>query len=333
MRDSWIRRSWTLGGLWAVLLAGAALVQPVRVEAQPAKPFTLAGAVGIPGGGGPGAPPCNTNPAYLQPVLLFHFLGRQPLQAQPAIPPCPASLVNDPIYVTFNHRGELFVGNRHGNQPGMGSIARFVFDSAGNPVPNGSITDPALNAVHGLAFSPRGELFAASVFGSISRFQFTPHGDAIPNGTIANGMSNIALAFDRKGELFATASDSNVYRYLFDRSTGTAIPNGSFHVPGSCCLHGLDFNHRGELFVGDIGTDTVFRFLFDAAGNPVPNGSLAVWGGPIGVAFSPPGELFVSSHFSGGISRFAFDGRGNPMLKEFTPTPQMGGVAVFPAHP
>lgn len=317
-----------------VIFAAAALPVCPAAEAQPARPFTLAAAVGIPGGGGVGGPPCGTNPAYLNPVLLFHFVATKPASPSATIPPCPATSVNDPIYVAFDNRGELFVANRHGNQAvGVGSISRFVFDPNGTPIGNGVITDPGLSAPHGLAFSPNGELFAGNYLtGTISRFRFRPQGNAIPNGTINTGLGGLlGLAFNRQGELFLTAGGSTIYRYVFDPASGAAIPNGSIAVPAAGGLHALAFSHRGELFASDIYTDTVFRFRFDSDGSALPNGSFIVPGGPIGLAFSPPGELFVSSHFSGGISRFVFDAEGNPVPNGFTSTPQMGGVAIFPS--
>jgi hypothetical protein len=290
--------------------------------------------VTIPGFGGPGPSPCGTNPAYLQPVLRFTFTGTGPLTALSSIPPCPDSLVNDPVYAIFNSQGELFVSNRHGNQSGgIGSIARFTFDSAGNFFANGSITGNSLGAVHGLAFSPTGELFAANLLnGTISRFRFDAAGNALPNGTIATGFfppqnQNQGLASARNGELFVTHSNSVVQRFLFDPVTGAPVPNGTFSVPGSVALHGLTFNVRGELFVADAGGSVVYRFLFDSAGNPVGNGAISVSSGVLGVAFSSAGELFVTNQ---GISRFLFDASGNAIPNGFIVTPPLGGVAIFP---
>jgi hypothetical protein len=279
-----------------------------------------------------GKPGSDPGPAHKTPVLRFQFVGTGPLTPLSDIPPTPASAVDDPIFTAFNSKGELFVANRHGNVGGgVGSIARFTFDSAGNFFDNGTITGNSLEAVHGVAVSPTGELFAANLFnGRISRFLFDGAGNAIANGTIVSPGVNMGLAFSSSGELFVTHSSSLVDRYLFD-STGVPIPNGSFVVGGTSRLHGLSFNAQGELLLGDIDTSQVFRFTFDNAGNPVSNGSIFVSGGPIGVAFSSDGELFVSLHFSGGIARFLFDGSGNAIPNGFTPTDNLGGLAVFPS--
>jgi hypothetical protein len=240
-------------------------------------------------------------------------------------------MVNDPVHVVFNSQGELFVSNRHGNVGGgVGSIARFTFDAAGNFFAHGSITGNSLEAVHGLAFSPAGELFAANYFNKmISRFLFDLQGNPIPNGTIATGEANQGLVFASNGELFTTHGSSIVKRWVFDPVTGAAIPNGVFTVPGSSRLHGLTFSPRGELFISDPDTNLVSRFLFLGTGNPVSNGSITVPAGPLGVAFSSAGELFVTSHFVGGISRFLFDGGGKAIPNGFIPTPSLGGVAIL----
>src|SRR2546426_2309160 len=239
-------------------------------------------------------------------VLRFGFTGVGPLTALPSIP---QSLLNNPSFAAFDAYGELFVANRWGNQGGgLGSVARFIFDTGGNAVPNGSITGNGLEAVTGLAFSPTGELFASNFLsGTVSRFLFDSAGHAIPNGSFSNGLGRgLGLAFAPNGELFATGGGSTVARFTFD-STGNAVANGlPFAVTGASLLHGLAFSPSGELFVADGGTDTVFRFLFDATGLPIANGTITVAGGPIGVSFSAAGELFVTSHFPGGISRFLF---------------------------
>ena len=262
-------------------------------------------------------------------VLRFEFKKVGPLTPLTLIP---ESLLNDPNVPAFNSQGELFVSNRHGNvRGGIGSIARFTFDTKGNFTPTGSITGNGLEAVNGLAFFTTGELFAANFMNRlISRFLFTAGGNAVANGTINTGeFINIGLAFAANGELFTTHDSSVVRRWVFDSITGDAISNGFFVAPGTR-LHYLGFDAKGELFVADPGTDRVFRFLFDSSGNPVENGIISVPGGPLGVAFSPRGELFVTSHFTGLISRFVFDDNGNAIPNGSTSAADnLGGVAIF----
>jgi hypothetical protein len=269
-------------------------------------------------------PVCTPGSSGLTAVLRFYFEGTGPLTPLSDIPPYPDSLVNDPSYAAFSSQGELFVANRHGGAGG--SIARFTFDAAGDPVANGSITGNSLDNVHGLAFSPAGELFAANwANGIVSRFLFDTAGNAIPNGTIVTGQYNQGLAFSANGELFAATDSGMVYRFVFDPVTQEAIPNGSLGG-GS---HGLTFNAQGELFVADPYSDLVFRFLFDGLGNAVENGTISVPGGPLGVAFSSAGELFVTGHVTGGISRFLFDVNGDAIPNGFTPTDYLGGPAIL----
>jgi hypothetical protein len=245
----------------------------------------------------------------------------------------PWNLLNDPSHVAFDAVGELFVANRHGNvlEP-IGTIARFKFDAKGNYIADGVISGNSLQAVHGLAFAPTGELFAANLGNYlISRFLFDAGGSVIANGTFNTGaLYNQGLAFSATGELFSTTGDSGVVRrWKFD-STGAVTSNGSFTIPGATGLHGLTFSESGELFVGDIYQNQVYRYNFDDTGNPISNGQIPIPGGPHTPAFSPSGELFVTSHFSGLISRFVFDEFGNAISNGSTQTETtLGGLAIW----
>jgi hypothetical protein len=327
--------SWGISSkcLFTALLAALVAGSSATANGQSPGGEIMAAAVSIPMWGGPGPGPCGTNVNYLQPVLRFEFVGRGPLNPLSSIPPCPESLVNDPSYVVFNSQGELFVANRHGIVGGgIGSIARFTLDAAGGFAAHGAIVGNSLEAVHGLAISAKGELFAANLInGTISRFLFDGQGSAVPNGTIVTGVvQNHGLAFAANGELFSSHSIVNVVkRWIFNPITGVAIPNGTFSAPGSWSIAGLTFSATGELFIADPETNRVYRFLFDGNGDPVGNGSISVAGGPYGVVFSSARELFVTSHYSGGISRFLFDSSGNAIPNGFIATPNLGGVAIL----
>ena len=279
------------------------------------------------------APP-GWNPAYNGSVLLFDLKGTGPLDSLPSIPGRPATVLNDPVSAAFSEFTELFVGNRHGNVGGIGSIARFRIDAAGNYVPNGVIVGNGLDAVHGLAFSSSGELFAANFRGdTVSRFTFDGSGAAIPNGTIAMDDGNylLGLAFSPAGELFAN-DYSGIRRFVFD-SAGNALPNGSFTVP-AVNPGFIEFSPSGELFVASHDDNSILRFLFDELGEPVSNGTISVRG-PFDFAFSPAGELFVSSHGFlpgdvrfGQISRFLFDAGGSAVPNGTFATDSLGGIAL-----
>lgn len=277
-----------------------------------------------------------SDPSHLTPVLRFKFEGNGELTPLTSIPPAPETLVDDPIYSAFSPKDELFIANRHGNVSGYpGSIARFKFDGDGNFIPNGAVTGNSLEAVHGIAFSPGGELFAASLnTGYISRFTFDAEGNAIPNGTFYSGSPHAqGLAFSPRGELFITDSTGAnvpyVQRWRFDPNTGAPIYNGSIYLPGAVAPHGLAFDAAGELFIGDIGRNQIYRFRFDGSGNAVANGFISA-PAPIGIAFSSAGEMFVTAHGAGGISRFLFDAQGNAIPNGVVPTPSLGGIAIKP---
>lgn len=306
-----------------VLPAGAALCALLFTPLARAN-FLLAAAESPPG----------WNPAYNGGVLLFDLEGTGPLDGLPSIPGRPTTFLNDPVSATFSESNELFVGNRHGNVGGVGSIARFRIDAYGNYVPNGVIVGNGLDAVHGLAFSPSEELFAAKFRGdTVSRFTFDGNGNAIANGTIAmnDGAYLLGLAFSPAGELFAN-DYAGIRRFLFD-SAGNAVPNGSFTVPAVNPAF-IEFSPGGELFVASHDDNTVLRFLFDEQGQPVSNGTISVRG-PLDFAFSPAGEMFVSSHGFlpgdtgfGQISRFLFDVDGNAIPNGTIATGSLGGIAL-----
>jgi hypothetical protein len=83
----------------AFFLIGSILVVPANLKAQT---FQVIAPATIPG----------WNSADTADVLRFEVNKNEPLSS---VTPIPANLVNDPAFVAFNSRGELFVGNRHGN--------------------------------------------------------------------------------------------------------------------------------------------------------------------------------------------------------------------------
>ncbi|MFN8439176.1 MAG: beta-propeller fold lactonase family protein [Caldilineaceae bacterium] len=267
---------------------------------------------------------------HITPVLTFQFDGIGPLKPITGIA---ASLVQDPIFVVFGPNQELFVSNRHGNVgEGRGSISRFKLDPTRTFILNGTITGNSLEAVAGLAFSLGGELFAANLLNhTISRFIIDAQGNAIAHSFfVTDEEFNEGLAFAADGELFTTHSSSIIRSWRIDPATGEVHDsNRSISVAGSSRLHGIAFSANNELFVTDLDTNLIYRFLFDGSHNLVSNGSIPVAGGPIGLAFSPTGELFVTSHFAGGITRFTFDTQGNAVQNgSMLPTNQLGGAAI-----
>ena len=137
--------------------------------------------------------------------------------------------------------GEVFVTQCCG----VNRIDRYIFDSAGNPVSNGSISGNGLANPHGMAFSQSGELFVADPdSGSVSRFIFDGAGNAIPNGLIEGNDGAIGVAFSSWGELFVSSIfQPTVYRWIFDEA-GNAVANGSFSTPQT--LGFLAFDPAGQ---------------------------------------------------------------------------------------
>ena len=136
--------------------------------------------------------------------------------------------------------GEVFVTQCCG----ANRIDRFVLNSSGNYVPNGSISGNGLANPHGMTFSSSGELFVANPdWGTVSRFKFDSAGIATPSGNIGGNYGAIDVAFSPWGELFVSSHlQPAVYRWTFD-SAGDAISNGSFSTPQT--LGGLAFYPSG----------------------------------------------------------------------------------------
>jgi hypothetical protein len=216
------------------------------------------------------------------------------------------------------------VGNRHDNF-NRGSISRFKLNHDGSFTPNGTMTGNGLIGVHGVAFSPSGELFADShVYGTVSRFLFDANGHAVPNGmfTIAGGLQG--LAFNAAGELFVANQWTRlIYRFHFDAS-GHPVANGTIPADFGSGPAGIAFSPAGELFVPDFD-GRVWRFQFNAQSQAVPNGSIAApMARVLGVAFSQAGEMFVTGLESSTLYRYLFDANGNAVPNGEITTSEVG---------
>ncbi len=90
--------------------------------------------------------------------------------------------------LAFSSQGELFLTSVDND-----TVYRLLFDAAGNPVSNGTISVPT---PVGITFSPEGELFVSSHLDNhlISRFTFDEMGGAISNGTVSTPDSMGGLA-------------------------------------------------------------------------------------------------------------------------------------------
>lgn len=248
----------------------------------------------------------------------------------------PPALTDDPVGVAFRSSLLLFVGNRSGHS-GDGSVSTFAFDpNYGDFAPLETITGNSLTDVAQIAFNPvDGELFATNfASGLMSRFVFAADGTAIPHGTLAmpDGERQLGVAIRRADQQLLVSSYDEVRRFNREPDGSYTYLN-SFTVPGATLIHFMKF--RGdELYVCDIATNGVYRFVFDGDGAPQPNGSVST-PSPIDVAFSPDGqEMYVASHLHGGVSRFLYDNDGDAWSYVTTiSTPSLGGIATTSLQP
>lgn len=214
-----------------------------------------------------------------------------------------SSAVSDPAGLAFDGNGELFVGNRHGNSAAS-SISRFVYNAGTDTYDaNGTITGNSLFGVHGLNFSPDGELFASNVNGPVSRFTF-PGGTPTANGTMGSGPSrDVFLSADGLWAYVTQGVTNQLLKY--NVATGALV--NSFGIAGANGLHNGSWRGN-QLFVAGFNSGTVSRIDFDANGDVSGNTNFSS-AAPIALDFSPDGqEMFVASHTSGFITRYSASG-------------------------
>ena len=276
------------------------------------------------------------NPAHNGPVLRFSFFegNRCSITQLPAIS---QTVAGDPGGVVVDPFGNIYVGNRHGNVGGgKGSIGIFRADGCGGCSDFDTITGNGLEAVHGVAISPWGELFALNHLRStISRFRFDAQGRPYANPkqptiSLTGHVPLTGLAFSPGGDLYVTSSNT-LLRLKFDAEQ-VSLPVVTFRPTAFSELAHLEFSPAGdELFVADRSGGVVHRIRFDLNGDPLFGTTPSI---PVpaayGVAVSPGGELFVSRHPTGGIDRFGFDAAGAavPLGQILTPPHSLGDLAI-----
>ena len=308
-------------------LLPVAILTLVAPAAPAQAPFEIVVTVSPPGS--------NTNPASWQPVKRFGFDGTG---AEPEVLlDLPNGEVFDPAGVVFRTATDLFVGNRHGNNAGAGSISRFTLSIDGvTATYAGNFTAPGLVGVHEIAISPTtGELFAATVFDGIYRFTFDGSGQPVFGGSFADNVPMRGVLVHPNGRYIYSTSFSNIIRvyYIEDNNSVTTLP--TITVPGASNLHFFCLGPSGdELYVGDINANAIFRFSM------LPNGALLAKpsipsGSPIDLAFSADGqEMFAGNHFQGGITRYTYNSGADSWTQSGTiATPSMGGFATYVRPP
>ncbi len=126
-----------------MLKSVVALVAFGAGSAAVAQPFQLIVTVSPPGS--------SSNPANWQPTLRVGVNG--PGGSTFGLPSIPTTEVFDPAGIAFRSASDLFVGNRHGNILGLGSISRFTLSPDGSTttfVQN--FTAPGMVGVHEIAY-------------------------------------------------------------------------------------------------------------------------------------------------------------------------------------
>ncbi|XVJ58459.1 MAG: lactonase family protein [Tepidisphaera sp.] len=307
-----------------MLKSVVALVALGAGSAAIAQPFQLIVTVSPPGS--------SSNPANWQPTLRVGVNG--PGGSTFGLPSIPTSEVFDPAGIAFRSASDLFVGNRHGNILGLGSISRFTLSPDGSTttfVQN--FTAPGMVGVHEIAYdATRDQLFVATVFDGVFRFRFDANGQPVFMGAFARGRGIRGVSVHPNGDfLYLTQFSNRIYTFQLTGESGVAeLP--SMVVPGGSNLHFFcvapDARH---VYVGDINANTVFRFRLGSEGGLTLDQTISS-PSPIDLAFSPDyTEMYVGSHFQGGISRYRTTDQSSWSLQSTIATPSMGGFGTYTA--
>ncbi len=299
-------------------------VAAVSATAAHAQPFQLIVTVSPPGSNG--------NSANWQPTLRIGVNGSGGTTF--ALPSIPNGQVFDPAGVAFRSASDLFIGNRHGNILGLGSISRFALSPDGataTPVQN--FTAPGMIGVHELAYdATRDQLFAAAVNNGVYRFRFDGSGQPVYVNNFANGrLARGVVVHPNGGYLYMTAASGTIYTFALTGQNG-ATEIAPTSVPGASNLHFFcvspDARH---LYASDIGSNVVFRFRMAASGELTLDQTSSS-PSPIDLAFSPDyTEMFVGSHFQGNISRYRTVDQTAWTFAGTIATPSMGGFGTYVA--
>lgn len=270
----------------------------------------------------------NTNTSNWREVYRYEIAGTGGTATR--LQGLPFGQVFDPVSVEFRSPTELFVGNRHGNVLGQGSISRFEIDSSGNYNYLGNFTASGMTSgVHEMSFSPTtGELLAATYQNGIFRFNF-PDGNPLPNGSFSSGPWDGIQVSPSGNYVYATNWGTSIYQFQINTDNSINLI-GSFSPPGAGRLHFFGTRLNQELFLGDDYANRVHRYEILEDGNLQYKGFVNV---PVAVdiAFSPDNqEMFVSS-YTDGIYRYLYEASTDSWIQ--TGLIQMewaAGIAITP---
>ncbi|MBL8088337.1 MAG: PEP-CTERM sorting domain-containing protein [Chthonomonas sp.] len=221
-------------------------------------------------------------------------------------PGLPATALNDPVGLAFRN-GKLYIGNRHGNTLGLGSVQSADWNGTvlSNVTTVATQTQSSEQGFHGIGFAPNGDLFATTVNDGTIRYRNSGSGYVKIGKTTSGAVRDAWISPDGK-KLFETTTGSVIR--VTDLTAGGFGSFADFNVAGASAMHQMAWAN-GALFVTSFNTSRVFRVTLDSGFVPTGSSEVANVAGAIGVAFSPDGnEMFVSRHSVGGISRLSWNG-------------------------
>ena len=218
-----------------------------------------------------------------------------------------ASQLSDAISPVF-HNGQLFVGNRHGNTLGQGSIKRF--DWNGVVASNGTTVVTAASAAdqgfHGFAFAPNGDVFVNTVNNGTRRFRDPGTGFADIGGTSAAQARGALVSADGT-KLYETIVGNDSIRVTEILANGFGA-SSNFNVAGASAMHQLVMRN-GKIMVTGFNSSTVHEVTLDASGMPTSSAIVANVPAALGIPFSPDGqEMFISGHTTNNLTRLTQSG-------------------------
>lgn len=301
----------------AYALAGAAL----------AEPFQLICTVSPPGSSG--------NPANWQPTLRLRIAGT--FGTVSSLPSLPTTEVFDPAGVAFRSANDLFIGNRHGNILGQGSLSRFTLSPDGATATYVSnFTYPGMIGVHEMAYNPEiDEMLVTAVSNGVFRFGFDGSGQLQFRGHFMQSQPARGVAIHPNGQFAYITQASNRIRVFRLNSDGSVTELASVFPAGASNLHFFQLSPDGRhVYAADIGSSTVYRLRISTFGEMTLD-QTTTSAAAIDVAFSPDGrEMYAGNHFQGGISRFSYDsGTDSWAPAGSISTPSMGGFGIYNAPP
>ncbi len=172
--------------------------------------------------------------------------------------------VRTPLDVLFDTNGDLLVATLWDN-------AIYRFDGSSGVFIDTLVTSPLVNATHGLAFGPDGNLYVGSYFGGVARFEaesgayvdmFVPAGTNGLAGALGltfgpdlggDGEQDLYVCNDRTEEVLRFSSDGSSEVFISAFSGGLLNP------------HEIIFDAEGMAYVTSHGTDEVLRYHPDGS--------------------------------------------------------------------